>query len=163
LGGLFGFFIGDTVRFVSRNPLRLLVSGRTGQLADIAAERVTIEDIDVAAQTASQELDVDIEEVSVLPMVDGANGRPRHLWFIELRRGNASSERIAAVLDREIIRRNQYYRDLRTGTAPALDEPQVRFLSPGTFARWLTRTGRIGGQHKIPRVLTELPEEFAHT
>jgi hypothetical protein len=158
-GGLFGYLIGDTVRVVSRDPVRFQLSGRTRQRASIAGEKVSIDEVEQVALRATSALGLELSEVALVPMRTEGQA-PFHLWLVELRNGAVSPPALAEALDRELSALNETYRVWRRGDTPPLGPPQARLLRFGAFARSLERSGRVGGQHKVPRILAEVPPDL---
>ncbi|MBI3071416.1 MAG: GH3 auxin-responsive promoter family protein [Deltaproteobacteria bacterium] len=162
--GLAACRMGDTVRVVSRNPVRVVVTGRTRQRASIAGEKVTIDEIEQSLIDVAGELGFSFAEFVVVPEGPDAasDGRPRHHWFIEFRATVPLDvvRRIAAALDRALASRSATYRVRREGSTPALGAPVVTRIPEGSFVAWLARSNRQGSQNKVPRIIEEVPDEF---
>lgn len=157
--GLFGYDMADTVRFISRDPPRLIVSGRSRQRVDVTGEKVTVEEVESAAVAAVARIGLELTEFSIVPLVAGPTGHPCHHWLVEVR-GETSARRLAEELDRELAARNAFYRVRREGPVPVLAPPEVQLLPAGSYQTWLTRTGRIGEHNKVPRILPEIPRDL---
>lgn len=162
--GLAALRMGDTVRVVSRDPVRFVVTGRTRQRASIAGEKVTIDELERTLIHVADDAGFECAEFVVVPEGPDAapDGRPRHHWFIESR-GPAPDDfgtRVARALDRALAAESATYRVRREGTTPALGAPVVTRIPEGRFAAWLARTNRQGAQNKIPRITEEVPDEF---
>lgn len=152
VAGLWAYVIGDTVRFVDRKPPRLLVTGRTAYTLNAFGEHVTGEEL-AGALAASG---VAAAEYMVGPVFGAVRGH--HLWLIEPTAPVADPDAIADTLDRALSAANADYAAHRAGAQ--LDRPEIALLPAGAFATWMRAAGKLGGQHKVPRVLAD-PERFA--
>jgi hypothetical protein len=156
--GVWAYLLGDTVRFVGLDPPRLLVTGRTSWTLSTFGEHLIGEEIERAVAAASAALGRSVNDYTVGPVhaaVPGALGG--HLYVVEFADGvpgdDAAAE-FARVLDRELCDLNADYRDHRVGRF-AIEPPRVAAVPPGTFAAWMRARGRLGGQNKVPRVVTD--------
>ena len=156
--GLWAYVVGDTVRFVDRAPPRLLVTGRTSYTLSAFGEHLSGEEIESALLAAAREMGVAVEEYSVGPVFGRASGH--HRWLVEAvaPAEDDAAPRLAAALDAALCAENDDYRAHREGRQ--LDPPEVTLLPPGAFTEWMRREGKLGGQHKVPRVVAD-PERFA--
>lgn len=154
--GLWSYLIGDTVRFVELSPPRVLVTGRTSYFLSDFGEHLTGEEIDGSVSHAGITIQASVTDYAVgslFPEKDGDLGG--HLFFIELNTDIPSVEQRSAfirALDTELQRRNDDYRGHRADGF-GLQGPTVRFLPSGSFERWMESRGKLGGQHKVPRIL----------
>lgn len=160
--GLWGFVIGDTVRFVSRDPPRLLVTGRLSYTLSAFGEHLTGEEIEAAMAEAAAAIGAELRDFAVgalFPQKPGELGG--HLYVVEFERPVAPQARraFADAIDRDLIRRNLDYQAHRAGGF-GMRAPEVCVLPPGGFAEWMRRRGRLGAQNKVPRVISD-PELFA--
>jgi hypothetical protein len=156
--GLWSYVLGDTVRFLDRAPPRLLVTGRTSYSLSAFGEHLSGEEIEQALLGAAQGLRMGIAEYTVGPVFGATRGH--HRWLVEptAAADPALAGRLAQALDAALVRANDDYAAHRHGGQ--MDPPEVALLPPGAFARWMRAEGRLGGQHKVPRVLTN-PARFA--
>jgi hypothetical protein len=156
--GLWSYVLGDTVRFISRAPLRLLVTGRTSYTLSAFGEHLAGEEIEAALLATTTAFGLAVAEYMVGPVFRGARGG--HRWLVEPVGAAAPglAPQLAAALDASLIRRNDDYAAHRRGRQ--LDPPEVTLLPPGAFARWMRAEDKLGGQHKVPRVLAD-PGRFA--
>jgi hypothetical protein len=156
--GLFGYVLGDTVRFVDCRPPRLLVTGRTGWTLSAFGEHLAGEEIEAALMQAAAAVGVVVAEYTVGPEFVGHAGR--HRWCVEGVAAPAPgcAARLAEALDAALRAENDDYAAHRDGAQ--LAPPEVVLLPPGAFAAWMRAEGKMGGQHKVPRVVAE-PERFA--
>jgi len=152
--GLYAYLIGDTVRFVDRDPPRLLITGRTSYMLSAFGEHLIGSEIDRAINEAARLQDIRIVEYSVGPVLSGeSGGRGGHVWLVEPEKG-ADAARLARDIDRILCEINDDYRAHRSdGTG--MDAPEVRLQGPGAFERWMALKGKSGGQHKVPRVIAD--------
>jgi hypothetical protein len=153
--GLFGYVLGDTVRFVERAPPRLLVTGRTSWTLSAFGEHLAGEEIEAALLHAAAAVGVAVMEYLVGPEFLGSTGR--HRWCVEAA-GQADPAALAAHLDAALRAENDDYAAHRDGAQ--LAAPEVVLLRPGAFAEWMRAQGKLGGQHKVPRVIAD-PARFA--
>lgn len=165
--GLWGYAIGDLVRFTSIAPPRLLFAGRTAHTLNAFGEHVCGGEIDRAVAAAANALDLRIGEFAVgVEYPTSVDPRGRHVYFVEMEfpdgaRAAELAEGFASALDATLARGNEDYAAHRRNDA-GLEAPRVRPVPPGTFLRWMEGRGKLGGQNKVPRVLTpELHAEFA--
>jgi hypothetical protein len=160
--GLWAYVVGDTVRFVDRAPApRLLVTGRTSYTLSAFGEHLSGEEIEAALLGAARRVGIEVAEYSVGPVFGAATGH--HLWLVEAASAappdaTSAAARLAGAIDAELSAANDDYRTHRE--ARQLGPPEVALLAPGAFTDWMRREGRLGGQHKLPRVVAN-PERFA--
>lgn len=154
--GLFAYPVGDTVRFTSVAPPRMVVTGRVHRWANVAGEKVSISQVEAAAVAAGARLGLALGEVALATPPPSAGGRARHVWLVEAARGDEAA--LARALDEALQALSPTYRTRRDGLA--LEAPAVRRLAPGSFHAWLTREGRVGAHHKVPRILDALPADL---
>lgn len=148
--GLWGYSIGDTVRFVSKNPYRIVVTGRIKHFISAFGEHVIAEEVELAMLNAMRELKVGVTEFTVAPQVTPTEGLPYHEWLIEFNAPPSSLHNFASHLDLVMQQQNTYYNDLRKGNV--LQQLKVTCLQPGSFIRYMKDHGKLGGQNKVPRL-----------
>jgi hypothetical protein len=151
--GLWGYEIGDTVKFVSLSPPRIVVTGRTRHFTSAFGEHVIAEEVEGALKDAMSALPCEVAEFTVAPQLAPAEGPPYHEWFIEFAAAPAEMERFAASIDEALQKRNVYYKDLITGKVlrPLVITPVVR----GGFAAWMKARGMNDAQSKVPRLAND--------
>ncbi len=150
--GLFAFLVGDVVRVLSRHPLRLMVVGRTGHYLSAFGEHLTGAEIEQAVLGAAAEQGVWIGEYTTAARVTGAHGQ--HVFVVEkLGIAPLDPDRLAASIDRALTDANEDYEAHRLGKQ--LLPPRVVAVPLGTFDLWMAARGKLGGQNKVPRVLTD--------
>ena len=152
--GLWAYNLGDTVKFVSLNPHRIVVSGRIKHFTSAFGEHVIAEEVEDAVNHAIDELKVMLNEFHVAPQVNPGNGiLPYHEWFIEVEDENMDFPSLAQVMDQYLQKRNPYYRDLREGNI--LQELKITALKKNAFNEYMKSIGKLGGQNKLPRLAND--------
>src|SRR6202022_260211 len=149
--GLWAYVVGDVVRFVSRDPPRLLVTGRLSYTLSAFGEHLTGEEIEAAVTSAAAAIGAGVRDFLVgalYPERAGAIGG--HLFVAEFERPVTAAEiaRFAAVIDRDLMQRNLDYQAHRAGGF-GLRPPEILVLHQGGFAEWMRRRGRLGSQNKV--------------
>lgn len=154
--GLWGYVIGDVVRFVDKAPPRLLVTGRISYMLSAFGEHVTGELVETAVLTAAGAIGAEIAEFSVGTRF-GAGSGPlgHHVYVVEFAGpppDAVARQTFAQRVDRELSARNEDYAERRLIDG-GVAAPEFHFVVAGTFAAWMKRRGRLGGQNKVPRVI----------
>ncbi|MBO0711300.1 MAG: GH3 auxin-responsive promoter family protein [Acetobacteraceae bacterium] len=147
--GLWSYLLGDIVRLVSRVPPRLRVVGRTSYFLSAFGEHLSGDEIEQAVLAAAA--GAPVVEFAVGPETVGARGR--HVFVVEFANAPPDSTRFADAVDAALLRLNEDYAAHRRGGQ--LLPPRLIILTPGCFAAWMAERGRLGGQNKVPRVITE--------
>lgn len=150
--GLWAYAIGDTVRFVSQDPYRIIVTGRLKHFISAFGEHVIAEEVDKAMQrTLAKHPEAALAEFTVAPQVSQQPDTPSyHEWLVEFSQVPKNGAAFAQDLDQEMRQLNAYYNDLVTGNV--LHPLQLRSLSQGTFKQHMQATGKLGGQNKVVRL-----------
>ncbi|HZG00237.1 MAG TPA: GH3 auxin-responsive promoter family protein [Chitinophagales bacterium] len=148
--GLWGYVIGDTVKFVSKNPYRLLVTGRTKHFISAFGEHVIAEEVEQALAEANALHAAEVIEFTVAPQVTPTDGLPYHEWFIAFAKPPSDFEGYRHDLDHAMQRLNIYYTDLIEGKI--LQPLVIRSMATDAFQRYMKSQGRLGGQNKLPRL-----------
>ena len=151
--GLWGYEIGDTVKFVSLSPPRIVVTGRTKHFTSAFGEHVIAEEVEGALKDAMAAMPCEVAEFTVAPQLAPANGLPYHEWSIEFAAPPAEMARFATLLDEALQRRNVYYKDLITGKV--LQPLIIRSLPRGAFTTWMKARGMNDAQSKVPRLAND--------
>lgn len=151
--GLWGYEIGDTVKFVSLSPPRIKVTGRTKHFTSAFGEHVIAEEVEGALKDAMADVPCEVAEFTVAPQTAPAEGLPYHEWFIEFAAPPADMARFASAMDEALQRRNPYYRDLITGKV--LRPLVITSVSRGGFAAWMKARGMNDAQSKVPRLAND--------
>ncbi len=148
--GLFGYNIGDTVKFVSLNPYRIIVSGRIKHFISSFGEHVIGEEVEYSMMTAAKETNTRIIEFTVAPMVEQGKGQSFHEWFVEFEEIPADLPAFAEKVNNLMKVKNIYYDDLMKGNI--LRPLVIRPLQKGAFIDYMRSIGKLGGQNKVPRL-----------
>lgn len=149
--GLWRYIVGDTIQFVSTNPYRVKVSGRLKHFINAFGEEVIVDNADYAIAKSCKITNATINDYTVAPVYfsDHANGC--HEWLIEFDQAPENKEFFIEQLDKSLQEINSDYEAKRYKSI-ALSTPIVHFLPKGTFSEWLKSKGKLGGQHKVPRL-----------
>jgi hypothetical protein len=149
--GLWGYSIGDTVRFVSTEPYRLVVTGRIKHFISAFGEHVIGEEVEKAMKVAMEKNPgTEVAEFTVAPMVNPKEGLPYHEWLVEFSNDPSDKETFSRILNEEMIRLNTYYADLIAGNI--LQPLRVTSLKKDSFIQYMKSLGKLGGQNKVPRL-----------
>jgi phenylacetate-coenzyme A ligase PaaK-like adenylate-forming protein len=148
--GLWGYNIGDTVKFVSTNPHRLIVSGRTKHYISAFGEHVIGEEVEAALLKAAEEDNIQVTEFTVAPMITQNEGRSYHEWFIEFENMPSDISSFAHKIDHNLRNKNVYYDDLIAGNI--LQELKISPVKKNGFIDYMKSIGKLGGQNKLPRL-----------
>jgi phenylacetate-coenzyme A ligase PaaK-like adenylate-forming protein len=152
--GLWGYSIGDTVKFVSKNPYKILVTGRIKHFISAFGEHVIGEEVEQALWSVSNAENVSITEFTVAPEVSPADGSlPYHEWFIEFATAPKDLEAFRKKVDEALQKKNIYYFDLITGKI--LQPLVIRSLQKDAFVNYMREEGKLGGQNKVPRLAND--------
>lgn len=148
--GLWAYNIGDTVRFVSTEPYRLVVTGRVKHYISAFGEHVIGEEVEYAILNASRDFNTHITEFTIAPAIQVAEGKPYHEWFIEFENQPEDMEAFAVAVNKYLCEKNIYYDDLISGSI--LQTLKVRPMKKNAFIEYMKSIGRLGGQNKVPRL-----------
>ncbi|TGE14904.1 GH3 auxin-responsive promoter family protein [Hymenobacter elongatus] len=151
--GLWRYAIGDTVRFTCLAPYRLRITGRTKHFLNAFGEEVVIENADAAIAAACRATGATVRDYTAAPIYfDAANtSRGGHQWLIEFNESPPNPAHFTATLDQTLRELNSDYAAKRHRDL-ALSPPVLTIASTGVFTRWLASKGKLGGQHKVPRL-----------
>ncbi len=148
--GLWGYNIGDTVKFVSTNPYRIVVSGRVKHFISAFGEHVIGEEVEYSLLKAAAEEGVPITEFTVAPLIQQGEGKSYHEWFVEFENVPQNLDAFAKKVDDNLRAKNIYYDDLITGNI--LQPLQIRIVKKNGFIDYMKSIGKLGGQNKVPRL-----------
>ena len=149
--GLWGYSIGDTVKFVSKNPYRIVVTGRIKHFISAFGEHVIGEEVELAMkQTLRKYPEVKLIEFTVAPQVTVSEGLPHHEWLIEFAKSPNNPEEFSLELDHQLRKLNAYYDDLIRGSI--LRTLRTTALPRNAFIQYMKSLGKLGGQNKVPRL-----------
>ena len=148
--GLWGYSIGDTVRFISKNPCRIVVSGRIKHFTSAFGEHVIGKEVENALQISVEKHPTEVNEFHVAPQVNPEQGLPYHEWFIEFKKEPKNLDDFMFCLDENMKSQNTYYKDLIDGNV--LRPLVVSKIKKGGFIQYMKSVGKLGGQNKVPRL-----------
>ncbi len=150
-GGLWRYLVGDTVQFTSLNPFRIRVSGRLKHYINAFGEELIVDNADKAIAAAAVHCGVVVNDYTAAPVYFSETGNGAHEWLIEFEQEPASLQDFTASLDQELKRQNSDY-EAKRHKSIALGLPVVHSVPKGLFGSWLKQKGKLGGQHKVPRL-----------
>ncbi len=148
--GLWGYNIGDTIKFVSTNPYRLLVTGRVKHFISAFGEHVIGEEVEYSLMKAAEEEGVTITEFTVAPMISQNDSRSFHQWFVEFENTPKSMQEFSLKVERNLRSKNIYYDDLINGNI--LQPLRIEQVKKHGFIEYMKSVGKLGGQNKVPRL-----------
>lgn len=149
--GLWGYSIGDTVKFISKNPYKIIVSGRIKHYISAFGEHVIGEEVEHALMSVANQEGIDIVEFTVAPQVNPTEGQlPYHEWFVEFGSEPHDMAAFAMKVDKALQVKNIYYFDLIDGNI--LQPLIIRNLKKDAFINFMRSQGKLGGQNKVPRL-----------
>ena len=149
--GLWRYLIGDTIKFTSLYPHKIIITGRTKHFINVFGEEVIIENAEKAIKKACELTRSLVTDYTVGPVFMGDNTKGAHEWLVEFSVAPESMEEFRYQLDSELIRINSDYEAKRYKSI-TLDSPVIRAVPEGTFYRWMENRGKLGGQNKVPRL-----------
>jgi len=151
--GLWGYNIGDTVKFVSTRPYRLVVTGRIKHFISAFGEHVIGKEVETALQKAINKYGGQIIEFTVAPQVNPNKGLPYHEWFIEFAQKPNDIQLFTQFLDHAMQKQNSYYFDLREGNI--LKELEISIINKNGFNDYMKSINKLGGQNKVARLMND--------
>jgi phenylacetate-coenzyme A ligase PaaK-like adenylate-forming protein len=152
--GLWGYSLGDTVKFVSKDPYKIIVSGRVKHYISAFGEHVIGEEVEDALMKVANEEGISVVEFTVAPQVNPPQGNlPYHEWFIEFGSEPKELPGFSLKVDQALRKKNIYYDDLITGNI--LQPLVIRSLKKDTFIDYMRVEGKLGGQNKVPRLAND--------
>lgn len=148
--GLWGYNIGDTVKFVSTEPYRLVVTGRTKHFISAFGEHVISEEVEAALLHAAEAENIPITEFTVAPNISTGDGKSYHEWFIEFEKIPDDLDAFSKKIDDNLRKKNVYYDDLISGNI--LQQLKISPVKKNGFIDYMKSIGKLGGQNKVPRL-----------
>lgn len=148
--GLWGYNIGDTVKFLSTDPYRLVVTGRIKHFISAFGEHVIGEEVEAALLKAATATGASIVEFTVAPMIAQGEGKSYHEWFIEFEKEPDDMGAFIEQMDNILREKNVYYDDLIRGNI--LQRLQINKVRKNGFIDYMRSIGKLGGQNKVPRL-----------
>jgi hypothetical protein len=149
--GLWRYMIGDTIRFTSLNPYRIMVSGRTKHHINVFGEELMVENTDKAIAKTCLELNCEVIDYTVAPIFMNGKEKGAHEWIIEFKSYPDSIENFAKCLDNNLQQLNSDYEAKRYNNM-TLNSLVINVARSGLFYDWLKENDKLGGQHKVPRL-----------
>ena len=141
------------MRFTARDPLRLVITGRVRHFVNAFGENVIVEEVEQAMVSACDANGAEVAEFTVAPRYPSATDpRGGHDWIVEFHRPPRDGQRFVRSIDTALSALNTDYRITRTGDV-GMTAPRVLAVAPGTFHQWMRTAGKLGDQHKVPRVM----------
>ncbi len=155
-GGLWRYLIGDTVTFTSIYPFQIRITGRTKHFINAFGEELVVENAEKALSMAAHMTGATLQNYTAAPIYfnQGLGNKGGHEWLIEFSTSPRDIGEFSRVLDASLQQLNSDYEAKRTADL-ALDPPMVRELPKGTFHEWMKSRGKLGGQHKVPRLAND--------
>ncbi len=148
--GLWSYNIGDTVKFVSTNPYRLIVTGRTKHFISAFGEHVISEEVEASMIKVTEEEKIRVTEFTIAPYVSNDQGKSYHEWFVEFENNPDDMAVFAHKLDNQLRQKNSYYEDLIGGSI--LQPLKITPVRKNGFIDYMKSIGKLGGQNKVPRL-----------
>ena len=148
--GLWSYNIGDTIRFISKNPYRIVVTGRIKHFISAFGEHVIGKEVETALMKVTELTKIEIREFTVAPQINPTSGLPYHEWFIDFKRTPTELDSFSIKLDNEMRNQNIYYEDLIKGNV--LRPLVISVVEENGFEIYMKKIGKLGGQNKVPRL-----------
>jgi hypothetical protein len=152
--GLWRYMIGDTIRFTSLCPHKMVISGRTRHFINVFGEEVMVDNADKALRIACDKTGVEISDYTAAPVFMSDERQGAHEWVIEFEKVPADLDYFTDLLDHALMSLNSDYEAKRYRNL-TLERPIVHAAKQGTFYQWLREKGKLGGQNKVPRLSNE--------
>jgi len=152
--GLWRYMIGDTIQFTQTHPYKFIISGRTKSFINAFGEELIVDNAEQGLAYACQKTGAEVLEYTAAPVFMDHNAKCRHQWVIEFAKAPASVADFAGILDRKLQELNSDYEAKRFKDI-TLQHLEIVNARPGLFNDWLKQKGKLGGQHKVPRLSNE--------
>lgn len=149
--GLWRYIIGDMIRFTQRNPYKFVISGRTKSFINAFGEELIVDNAEKGLAEACKQTGAEVLEYTAAPVFMDANGKCRHQWVVEFCREPKDLAEFAFILDKGLQQINSDYEAKRYKDI-TLQQLELIKARPGVFNDWLKQKGKLGGQHKVPRL-----------
>ena len=151
--GLWGYNIGDTIKFVSIDPFRIVVSGRIKHFTSAFGEHVIAEEVEKSLQETIARIPAQVNEFHVAPQVNPESGLPYHQWLIEFEKEPENMAVFSKMIDNNLQKQNTYYKDLINGGI--LKPLLIKKINKNGFRDYMKSIGKLGGQNKVPRLAND--------
>ena len=148
--GLWAYNTGDTVKFKSLNPPKILVTGRYKHFISAFGEHVIVNEVEQSIAEVCKKQNINILEFTVAPMINPKHGLPYHEWWIEFEERNVELNVFSEEVYKKLKEKNVYYKDLIKGKV--LKSLEIREVKRGGFNRHMKSAGKLGGQNKVPKL-----------
>jgi hypothetical protein len=149
--GLWGYNLGDTIQFISKNPYRIIVSGRIKHFISAFGEHVIAKEVEYAMEKAVEASGARVNEFTVVPQINPeGNQLPYHEWLVEYEKAPDDLAAFRAVLDTSLQEQNSYYQDLIEGKI--LQPLKITPIRKDGFKSYMKSIGKLGGQNKVQRL-----------
>jgi hypothetical protein len=148
--GLWGYNIGDTIKFLSVDPYRIVVTGRTKHFISAFGEHVIGEEVEYSLLKAAAEESVHITEFTVAPVIGEDGGKSYHEWLVEFENAPENFESFQQKVNENLRGKNIYYDDLIRGNI--LQPLKITPIRKNGFIDYMKSIGKLGGQNKVPRL-----------
>ena len=149
--GLWRYLIGDTIRFTSVNPYKFIITGRTKCFINAFGEELIVENANNGLAYACRQTGAEVREYTAAPVFMDSNAKCRHQWLIEFSKEPADLKLFASLLDQKLQEINSDYEAKRFHDI-TLQPLEIVKARPELFNDWLKQNGKLGGQHKVPRL-----------
>jgi hypothetical protein len=151
-GGLWRYRLEDTVLFTSKNPYKIKVIGRTRQFLNAFGEELMIHNLEYAVKIAAEKTEAKLSEFTVCPIINkSGKSLGYHHWVFEFITNPNNPEKFNVFLEAELANNNIDYFSKRANNNP-IGYPKISIVKSGTFNYWMRKRGKLGGQHKVPRI-----------
>ncbi len=154
MGGLWRYLLGDTIQFTSLVPFRIKVSGRLKHFINAFGEELIVDNTDKAIAMASEKTGAVVNDYTAAPVYFSDSSNGAHEWLVEFEKEPGSMEQFLNELDTALKSLNSDYEAKRHKNI-ALRKPELHIVRKGVFSEWLRSKGKLGGQHKVPRLSNE--------
>jgi len=151
--GLWGYNIGDTIKFVSIDPFRIIVSGRIKHFTSAFGEHVIAEEVEKSLQETIANIPAQVNEFHVAPQVNPESGLPYHQWLVEFEKEPENMAVFSDMIDNTLQKHNTYYKDLISGGI--LKPLLITKINKNGFRDYMKSIGKLGGQNKVPRLAND--------
>ena len=149
--GLWRYIIGDMIRFTQRNPYKFVITGRTKSFINAFGEELIVDNAEKGLAEACRQTGAEVLEYTAAPVFMDANGKCCHQWVVEFSREPERLDEFALILDKSLQQLNSDYEAKRYKSI-TLQQLELIKARPGVFNDWLRQKGKLGGQHKVPRL-----------
>jgi hypothetical protein len=153
-GGLWRYLLGDTVRFTSLKPYKIIVSGRIKHYINAFGEELIVDNTDRAISIACSKCNAIVTDYTAAPVYFSEHSNGAHEWLVEFEKEPSDINIFTKELDDALQNLNSDY-EAKRHKSIALGLPIMRVLKKGSFNNWLKSKGKLGGQHKVPRLSNE--------